>query len=122
VCSSDLSLSYEADFNERLGKAMREPWERLHETLTHISTKLTDSENGDDEVKKRYHDSLVTNAQGLCELLTKLNITKDPKLEEARRALELTMLGVEIEDIKESPELRSTVKSKVDAILEKFDW
>jgi hypothetical protein len=32
------------------------------------------------------------------------------------------MLGVEIEDIKESPELRSTVKSKVDAILEKFDW
>jgi hypothetical protein len=118
----ELSLSYEADFNERLGKAMREPWERLHETLTHISTKLTDSENGDDEVKKRYHDSLVTNAQGLCELLTKLNITKDPKLEEARRALELTMLGVEIEDIKESPELRSTVKSKVDAILEKFDW
>lgn len=118
----ELSLSYEADFNERLGKAMREPWERLHETLTHLSTKLTDAQDGTDEVKRRYHDSLVTNAQSLCELLTKLNITNDPKLEEARRSLELTMLGVDIDSIKESPEVRHSVKSRVDAILEKFDW
>ena len=118
----ELSLSYEADYNERLGKAMREPWERLHETLTHLSTKLTDAEDGSDEVKRRYHDSLLTNAQGLCELLTKLNITKDPKLEEARRSLELTMLGVDIDSIKESPEVRHSVKSKVDEILGKFDW
>ncbi len=118
----ELSLSYEADFNERLAKAMREPWERLHETLTHLSTKLTDAQDGTDEVKRRYHDSLVTNAQSLCELLTKLNITNDPKLEEARRSLELTMLGVDIDSIKESPEVRHSVKSRVDAILEKFDW
>ena len=118
----ELSLSYEADFNERLGKAMREPWERLHETLSHLSTKLTDAEDGSEEVKRRYHDSLVTNAQSLCELLTKLNITNDPKLEEARRSLELTMLGVDIDSIKESPEVRHSVKSRVDAILEKFDW
>jgi hypothetical protein len=118
----ELSLSYEADFNERLGKAMREPWERLHETLTHLSTKLTDAQDGSEEVKRRYHDSLVTNAQSLCELLTKLNITNDPKLEEARRSLELTMLGVDIDSIKESPEVRHSVKSRVDAILEKFDW
>jgi hypothetical protein len=101
---------------------MREPWERLHETLTHLSTKLTDAQDGSEEVKRRYHDSLVTNAQGLCELLTKLNITKDPKLEEARRSLELTMLGVDIDSIKESPEVRHSVKSKVDEILGKFDW
>jgi hypothetical protein len=118
----ELSLSYEADYNERLAKAMREPWERLHETLSHLSTKLTDAEDGSEEVKRRYHDSLVTNAQSLCELLTKLNITNDPKLEEARRSLELTMLGVDIDSIKESPEVRHSVKSRVDAILEKFDW
>jgi hypothetical protein len=101
---------------------MREPWKRLHEELTHISEKLTDAKDGEDEVKRRYHDSLVTNAQSLCGLLTKLNVTNDPKLEEARRALELTMLGVDIEDIKESPEARHSVKTQVDAILEKFDW
>lgn len=118
----ELSRSYEADYQDRLERAMREPWKRLHEELTHLSEKLTDAKEGTDETKKRYHDSLVTNAQALCGLLTKLNITNDPKLEQARRELELTMLGVSIDGIKESPEVRSSVKSKVDAILGKFEW
>jgi hypothetical protein len=100
---------------------MREPWENLHKTLTQITEKLTDVE-GDEETKKRYHDTLITNAQELCGLLTHLNVTKDPMLETARRSLELTMLGVDIEAIKESPDVRSSVKAKVDDILKKFDW
>lgn len=117
----DLTLSYKADYEERLGNAMREPWERLHEMLQGMSHKLVEVE-GETESRKRYHDSFVSNAQGLCNLLTKMNITNDPKLEEARRALELTMVNVDIEGIKESPEVRSSVKSKVDEILKRFDW
>jgi hypothetical protein len=117
----ELADEYEVAFNDRLGDAMKEPWEKLHKSLTHISEKLTDIE-GDDDTKKRYHDTLITNAQELCGLLTHLNITKDPKLEQARRELEQTMLGVDIEDIKEHASVRSDVKSKVDAILQKFDW
>ena len=117
----ELGQQYESAFNDRLKDAMREPWEKLHKTLIHISEKLTDIE-GDDESKKRYHDTLITNAQELCGLLTHLNITKDPLLENARRSLELTMLGVDIEAIKESPDVRSSVKAKVDDILSKFDW
>jgi hypothetical protein len=99
---------------------MRAPWERLHDVLTAMSKKLTDEDGV--ETKKRYHDSLVTNAQELCELLTKMNITNDPKLEEARQQLELTMLGADIETIKESAHVRETMKNKVDAILQKFEW
>ena len=117
----ELGQQYESAFNDRLKDAMREPWEKLHKTLIHISEKLTDVE-GDDETKKRYHDTLITNAQELCGLLTHLNVTKDPMLETARRSLELTMLGVDIEAIKESPDVRSSVKAKVDDILKKFDW
>ena len=117
----ELGQQYESAFNDRLKDAMREPWDKLHKTLTHISEKLTDVE-GDDETKKRYHDTLITNAQELCGLLTHLNVTKDPLLENARRSLELTMLGVDIEAIKESPDVRSSVKAKVDDILSKFDW
>lgn len=117
----ELGEQYESAFNDRLKDAMREPWDKLHKTLTHISEKLTDVE-GDDETKKRYHDTLITNAQELCGLLTHLNVTKDPLLENARRSLELTMLGVDIEAIKESPDVRSSVKAKVDDILSKFDW
>jgi hypothetical protein len=117
----ELGEQYESAFNDRLKDAMREPWEKLHKNLVHISEKLTDIE-GDDDTKKRYHDTLITNAQELCGLLTHLNITKDPMLESARRSLELTMLGVDIEDIKEHAEVRQSVKSKVDDILKKFDW
>jgi hypothetical protein len=117
----ELASKYESAFNDRLNDAMRENWDKLHKTLTHLSEKLTENEE-DTESKKRYHDSLITNATELCGLLTHLNITKDPKLEEARRSLELTMLGVDIEDIKEHADVRQDVKSKVDEILNKFNW
>lgn len=116
----ELKQSYEGDFGNRLQEAMREPWDRLHKLLKITSEKLTDKEGEDD--KKRYHETLITNAQELCSLLTKLNITQDPKLEEARRQLEQTMLGADIEAVRESPEIRSSMKSKVDAILGKFDF
>lgn len=119
----DLKTKYEQDYEDRLSGAMREPWERLHGVLTSMSVKLTDDgADADGKTGKRYHDSLVTNATELCGLLTKLNVTNDPKLEEARRQLEVTMLGADIEAIKESPAVRETMKAKVDAILGKFDW
>jgi hypothetical protein len=105
--------------DKKLAEAMREPWDRLHEMLVGISEKLTDAEG---EGKKRYHDTLITNPIELCGLLTKLNVTNDPKLEEARRQLELVMIGADIEDIKEHADSRIELKSKVDDILKRFEW
>jgi len=116
----EMKQQYEAKFDERLAEAMRTPWERLHTVLTAMSEKLKD-EDGEDS-KKRYHDSLVTNAVDLCGLLDKMNITNDPKLEDARKQLELTMLGADIETIKDSATVRESMKNKVDAILQKFEW
>ena len=116
----EMKNEYEQQYTERLAEAMREPWERLHKTLTGMSVKLTDIDG--DEAKKRYHDTLISNPIELCGLLTKLNVTKDPKLEEARQQLERVMLGADIESIKEHPQARSELKSKVDAILQKFEW
>ena len=116
----EVRAGYEAKFDERLAEAMRTPWERLHTVLTAMSEKLKDEDG--EESKKRYHDSLVTNAVDLCGLLDKMNITNDPKLEEARKQLELTLLGADIEYIKESSMVRENLKNKVDAILQKFEW
>jgi hypothetical protein len=116
----EMREDFEKQQLNKLAEAMREPWDRLHKTLVGMSEKLTDIE-GDDS-KKRYHDSLISNPLELCQLLTKLNVTKDPKLEEARKQVELTMLGASIEDIKEDADSRSELKSKVDAILNKFTW
>ena len=106
--------------DRKLAEAMREPWDRLHKTLVAMSEKLTDVEG--DDGKKRYHDTLLTNPLELCSLLTKLNITNDPKLEEARRQVEVAMLNADMESIKEDADTRSELKSMVDAIINKFEW
>jgi len=116
---TDMRDEFTKQQDKKLQDAMREPWERLHEVLLAMSKKLEDT--GDD-VKKRYHDSLISNPLELCELLTKLNVTNDPKLEEARRQVELAMVGADIEEIKEDSGSRGALKSKVDAILQKFEW
>jgi hypothetical protein len=114
---AELKAQYETAYQQRLADAMRDPWERLHAMLTGMSAKLADTDD-----KKRFHDTFVSNPIELCGLLTKLNVTNDPKLEEARRQLEMAMAGADIEAIKEAPEVRADMKSKVDAILGKFDW
>lgn len=114
----EMRADFTAQQDSKLADAMREPWERLHEMLVGMSKKLDDTSGG----KKRYHDTLVSNPLELCSLLTKMNITNDPKLEEARKELELTMLGTDIEAIKDSEQHRTEVKAKVDAIIKKFEW
>ena len=115
----DIKTQYESKFSERLADAMRAPWERLHTTLTAMSEKLT--ERASDQ-KVRYHDSLLTNAQDLCSLLTKLNVTNDPKLEEARQDLERALVGADMDGLKEDSFERHALKNKVDAIIGKFNW
>ena len=116
---AEVRMEFQDKFDERLKDAMRAPWDKLHKVLVGVSEKLKDSSDDD---KKRYHDSLLTNPLELCALLTKLNVTNDPMLEEARRQVELTMLGANIESIKEDADSRSELKTKVDSILEKFNW
>lgn len=119
----DIKEEYEDNFKSRLADAMREPWERLHKELTHISAKLTDPDGDDDDaVSKRYHASMLTNAQNLCSLLSHLNVTRDPTLEEARKQLEDALVGADIEVLRKSPIDRADVKAKVDDILKKYEW
>lgn len=117
---AEVREQYDNDFDTRMAKAMEEPWKRLHTLLSGMSAKLTDAEG--DDTKKRYHDSLITNAHTLCEMLTHLNVTKDPNLEQARQQLELAMLGADIDVLKENPVAREKMKSKVDIILEQYEW
>ena len=115
----DLADQYEKMYNDKLAEAMRDPWERLHDLLTKMSDTLTDSPDGK---RKIFRDSIVNNAVGLCDLLTRLNVTKDPELEKARRMLEHTVLGIDPEDLRKIPSARQELKSSVDEIINKFNW
>jgi len=115
----EVKHGYDSAFNTRLAEAMQTPWDQLHKMLSSMSDKLAE---GDEETKRRWHDTFLTNAQDMCAMLTHLNITKDPKLEAARRQLETAMLGADIDDIKENEGTRADLKVKLDAILSGYEW
>lgn len=122
VASEDLELlrkQYDAALNERLTEAMQSQWDKLHDMLARMSDKLVEPEGED---KRRWHDTFISNAHEMCAMLGHLNVTKDPKLEEARRKLEHAIHGVEIDDLKEDVGVREDVKSKLDAILKDYEW
>ena len=116
---ADLAEQYEKMYTEKLSEAMREPWERLHGVLTRLRERMTDGQDGERHI---FRDSIVTNAVELCDLLSRLNVTKDPKLEEARRMVERALVGVDIKDLRALPSARAELRGRVDEILGKFNW
>jgi hypothetical protein len=114
----DIPEEYRRELEEvskqREDAAMRDVWGRLHDCLKHMSDKLAGEE------KQLFRDTLVTNAVDLCGMLTKLNVTNDPKLEEARRQLEMTLVGLTADDLRKYADTRKGTKLRVDEILSMF--
>ena len=116
----DMRRDYDMAFDERIANAMRLPWEKMHTMLTNMTAKLT--ETGEDGVTRRWHESFISNAQEMCDMLRHLNITNDPKLEEARQQLASAMYGHDIEAVSSCEMERATLKDKLDNILKGFEW
>jgi hypothetical protein len=116
---AELAAQYTTYFNQRVEGAMRDIWSRLHECLTHMSDRLTDGQDGK---RKIFHDTMLSNAMSLVDLLGRLNITNDENLEAARTQLSNAIRRVDTDDLKEQVGTRSEVKEQVDSILSKFNW
>ena len=114
-----LRSQYETAYTDRVGDAMKTTWNKLHSTLLTMSEKLTEPEG---EETKQFRSTFVTNAQEMCQLLSHLNITKDPTLETARLALQKAISGIDVDDIRKDEIARSDLKTQVDSVLGQFDW
>jgi len=115
----ELADQYEARATKQLAASTQDSWDRLHAALCKLSERLV----VDDDGKKRvFHDTLVTGAMDMCELLTHMNILRDPALEKARSQLEAALTGVTPKELREEDGTRVLTKQKVDAILSAFDW
>lgn len=122
----ELKAQYEQFYNDRVEGAMKEVWDRLHECVKHMSEKLADAKTPRETKEgpnytQVFRDSLVTNANELCDLLSRLNVTSDPKLEQARVLLEQAINGKCAEDLRKSDQVRLDTKAKVDEIMSMFD-
>ena len=118
---ADLKAQYDAAYDSRVKDAMQSAWDKLHDMLTKMTEKLSEPE-GEDAKPKLFHASFITNVHDMCGMLSHFNITKDPKLEEARRALEKLVSNVDIDDIRKDLGTRIDLKSQVDQVLTRFDW
>jgi hypothetical protein len=110
---AELRRQYDEMYEYNIQKVNRDAWDRLYESLTYLSLGL--------RKKGRIYDSVYSSASELCELLRHLNINNDTQLEEMRQRLEDTIMGVDTRDIKKSNFVRSQLKIKVDAMLDKWN-
>ncbi|CAB4123535.1 hypothetical protein UFOVP48_25 [uncultured Caudovirales phage] len=115
----ELMEQYDRRLEEQLASATKDSWTRLYEALSRLSDRLTVDDDGK---KKIFHDTIVTGAVELCELLTAMNVTNDPQLESARKQLQEVLLGVTPKELRDEDGTRVLTKQKVDQILSAFDW
>jgi len=108
---------YENVLSTRVNDAMQDAWDRLHDVLTRMSERLSDTEDGK---RKIFRDSLVDNAIEVCGLLRHFNITGDVRMEAMRMELEDALRNVDASSLRESDHMREQTKQKVDALLDKF--
>jgi hypothetical protein len=108
----EMQKEYQKAYEGRVEAAMSDAWSRLHNTLEHMVDRLS----GND--KKIFRNSLVDNALELTNLLTRLNVTKDPKLEHARQALEQSLVGVTADELRDSKGARQEILARVNQIME----
>jgi len=133
---AELKEQYEKQYQQKVAESTRDLWDRLHEYLTTFADRLhkmdnppepdaptgTDTQTEPKVRKVPFREAHINNGVELCELLTKLNVTGDPELEEARRDLERALLGVSVKEVRDSEGTRKEVKARVQDILGKFNW
>ena len=115
----DLIDQYEQRAKAQVTAAAQDSWTRLYEALKRLSDRLVIEEDGR---KRIFHDTMVTGALDLCELLKHMNIMNDPALTKATRKLEEVISGVTPKELREEDGTRIETKKRVDEILAAFEW
>ena len=110
---NEMEEQYKETLNTRIQQVNEDLWERLHSTIKHMADRMG---VGADGKKNIFRDSMVDNAVDLCDLLKRLNITNDQKLEKARASLESALLGVDATELRKEG-AREEMAIKLDSIL-----
>lgn len=141
AAASQMKEQYEKVMAERVSGAVADAWRRVKEQVewvhermeaalaydpdaveTSPAENIAPNEGGPARKKRRpkLYESMLDNGLELCGLLRDLNVTNDPRLEEARRALESTLTRIDMKSLKESPELQRSTKTAMQDIIDKF--
>jgi len=110
---------YQKNTTERLQTAVQDVSTRLFDAIRTMHAKCTEPDEG--QHRPRLHESTYTSALELCEVAKGLNIFNDPDIEQARAGLAAALGAVDLQTLRESPEARAVTRSRMDALLSKFE-
>ncbi len=101
-----------ANLRQAAAEAMADLWKRLYEVVNTMADRLSTKD-------AIFRDSLFGNVVELTQLLPKMNITGDPKLDEMVKDVE-RKLCMEPDAVRDDPKLRKKVAKSADEILEQM--
>ena len=105
--------SMSADETDQKGSLMTDLWQRLHERVAKVAERLSDPEN-------TFKDSLIENLIGLCDLLPKLNVLGDPKLEQMRQEVVTKLASQKPQELRDDEKTRQQTHKDAEEILKKM--
>ena len=125
----ELNDLHQDGFDRKLKAATTDAWERMYKCLERLSRQLTDKADG---TPSRLYESLLTEAETVCDNLKAFNLTNDPDMEKARVDLWRIIETADIKDLRDKDYGGSTradmkekvdgVKASVDSITSKFNF
>ena len=107
-----------ASQKRKVDKTVDHIQDRLKDVLSNMVDRLGKyGKDEDGKVTGKFHDSLIGNCRDLAGLLEHFNITKDPEIEAVRRRIINELCHNEPGDLRESEQLRSSVRDSASDIL-----
>jgi hypothetical protein len=103
-----------ADIEARADRSVQEAhadlYRRLTDTVKHMADKLADSD-------AIFRDSLIGNVCELCDLIPRLNVVEDEKLEEIRQTVFAKLCQIDPQTLRDEPDTRKeTAKAATDIL------
>lgn len=127
--SQDVANQLNTHYARQAERFVRETGELQLSQLTKVMQSLShcceldirEGENGETKVtRRRLHESTLQKALEYCDSFKHFNPSGSDKLEGIRSDLARVLSGINIDTLRQSDALRSTVKSEVDDIMKKF--
>jgi hypothetical protein len=104
--------SMEHAMSERLGRAMRDVWERLAEVVGHFANKM-----GSDDI---FRDATVRNVEELVDLLPGLNVLDDPDLKQIGDEIKAKLHGYDPKTLRKDKAARSQAALDAKEIMDRM--
>lgn len=106
-----IKADIEARTKDAQAAAMQDLWNRLHEAVKNMVTRLSDE-------KSTFRDSLIGNISDLVSLLPRLNVTEDPNLEAMRQDVERRLCSYLPQQLRENKSRRREAAKAARSILD----